>query len=79
MDLQIIYSLFADSIKKQLKEHGLKFDKEEVKLIQELSFANMNLKFHEIISETQAEKNHKNIHERLVKHIDKYNVAQAEW
>jgi hypothetical protein len=73
MDIKIIYSLFSDSIKKQLKEAGLKFDKEEVKIIQELSFANMNLKFHEIISETQAEKNHKAIHERLVKHIDLHN------
>jgi len=78
MDIEIIYSLFADSIKKQLKNQGLKFEKEEVKLIQELSFANMNLKFHEIISETQSEINHKKIHERLVKHLDKHNVIQAE-
>jgi hypothetical protein len=73
MDLQIIYSLFSDTIKKQLKDHGLKFDKQEVKIIQELSFANMNLKFHEIITETQAEKNHKKIHLRLVKHIESKN------
>ncbi|UOX32402.1 hypothetical protein LXD69_10090 [Flavobacterium sediminilitoris] len=78
MDLQIIYSLFSDSIKKQLKNHGLKFDKEEVKLIQELSFANMNLQFHKIISETEAEEIHKKIHKRLLKHIDKHNVAQAD-
>ncbi len=74
MDLQIIYSLFSDSIKKQLKKHGLKFDKQEVKIIQELSFANMNLKYHEIISETEAEEIHKKIHERLKNHIDSLNV-----
>ncbi|WP_134342132.1 hypothetical protein [Flavobacterium psychrophilum] len=74
MDLQITYSLFTDSIKKQLKDAGLKFEKEEVKLIQERSFANMNLKFHEIISENQAEKNHQTIHKRLVKHIDLHNA-----
>jgi hypothetical protein len=74
MDIKIIYSPFADSIKKQLKNLGLKFDKEEVKLIQEISFANMNLRFHEIISETESEKNNKTIHERLVKHLDKHNI-----
>ncbi|OUD30425.1 hypothetical protein FPG1W08_06180, partial [Flavobacterium psychrophilum] len=36
--------------------------------------ANMNLKFHEIISENQAEKNHQTIHKRLVKHIDLHNA-----
>ena len=78
MDLQIIYSLFTDSIKKQLKNNGLNFDKQEVKIIQELSFANMNLKFHEIISDTEADEIHKTIHKRLVDHIDKHNVDQAE-
>lgn len=29
MDTQIIYSPFTDTVKKQLKNKGLKFDKEE--------------------------------------------------
>ncbi|EKT3967289.1 conserved hypothetical protein [Flavobacterium psychrophilum] len=77
MDTQIIYSPFTDTVKKQLKNKGLKFDKEEVKLIQEIAFSVMNLKFHEIISDLEADKMIAKIHKRLVKHLNENNVAQA--
>ena len=73
MNIQIIYSLFCDPIKKQLKVNGLKFNKQEVKLIQELSFANMNLKFHEVISDSECDKFHAKIHKLLIKHLEKHN------
>lgn len=75
MSIQIIYSPFADTIKKQLKKQGLKFDKNEVKLIQEISFSVMNLKFHEIINESEADKFHAKIHDRLLKHLDEHNAV----
>ena len=78
MDTQIIYSLFADTIAKQLKRKKINFVKEEVKIIQELSFYTMHLKFHEIISEAQAEKQHAEIHKILLKHLDEWNAAEAD-
>ena len=78
MGIQIIYSLFTDSVSKQLKKLQIKFEKEEVKLIQELAFSVMNLKFHEIISDLEADKMLAKIHKKLLKHLDKHNVDQAE-
>ena len=72
MGIQIIYSLFTDSVSKQLKKLQIKFEKEEGKLIQELAFSVMNLKFHKIISDLEADKMLAKIHKKLLKHLDKH-------
>ena len=77
MGIQIIYSLFTDSVSKQLKKLQIKFEKEEVKLIQELAFSVMNLKFHEIISDLEADKMLAKIHKKLLKHLDKHECCSS--
>ena len=73
MDIQIIYSPFADSIKKQLKSKNLNFSKEEIKVIQELSFSVMNLHFHGTISDFESDELHAKIHKELVEHLERHN------
>ncbi len=73
MEIQITYSLYVDSLKKQLKRHGLKFSKFEVKLIQKLTLANLNLKFHEIINLKKAEEIQLHIHFKLMDHLKLFN------
>jgi len=77
MSLKIIHSFFADSIKKQLRNKNLDFQKQEVKLIQELSFSALNLRFHEIITDEETDKIIHEIDKRLLKHLGEYNVIHS--
>lgn len=74
MELEIQYSLFSDTIAKQLKTKKINFDKEKVKTFQENAFYAMALHFHELISDSQRNTIlHKN-HKRLEKHISDYEI-----
>ena len=76
MAIEITYSFWAHSFKDQLKKHGLKYSKFEVKLIQKLTVANLNLKSHEIISLTEAESIQLEIHYKLLDHLELYNEGE---
>jgi hypothetical protein len=69
MDVKISYSLFADSIRKQLKKQKVSFELEKVKVIEQLAFNVLSLSFHEIITDSIREKSLKRIHERLLSEV----------
>ena len=69
MDIKISYSLFSDSIRKQLKKQKVSFDLEKVKVIEQLSFNVLSLSFHEIISEDVRKKSLEKIHKRLLSEV----------
>lgn len=73
MEIQINYSLFADSIKKQLKKEGItEFDKVEIQTIQELAFHAMNLKWHDMLTDSELDKVLSRVNKRLFKHLNSY-------
>lgn len=78
MNVEINYSLFSDTIAKQLKSKKINFNKETVKMLQELAFQAMSLSFQELITKSQSTDIISKIHKRLEKHLSEHNVAQAE-
>ena len=75
MNVEINYSLFSDTIAKQLKSKKILFDKEKVKLLQELSFQTMSLSFHELITKEQSTNVMGKIHKRLENHLSEHNAG----
>ncbi|NRT11510.1 hypothetical protein [Flavobacterium sp. 14A] len=69
MKVKIKYSLFDDTIAKQLKAQKITFSKLEVKTIQEHAFHAMSLNFHKLISDSQRDTIIAKIHLRLEQHL----------
>ena len=69
MDIKINYSLFSDSVRKQLRSQKVSFDIEKVKVIEQLAFNVLSLSFHEIISDDVRKKSLEKIHNSLLKEV----------
>jgi hypothetical protein len=74
MKIEIYYSLFGDPIAKQLKKQKLNFNRDKVKLLQELVFQAMSLHFHELIATNQRDVILSKIHARLEKHCEEMSM-----
>ena len=69
MEIKISYSLFSDSVRKQLRSQKVSFDVEKVKVIEQLAFNVLSLSFHKIISDDIRKKSLEKIHNRLLKEV----------
>lgn len=69
MEVKISYSLFSDSVRKQLRSQKISFDVEKVKVIEQLAFNVSSLSFHKIISDDVRKKSLQKIHNRLLKEV----------
>jgi hypothetical protein len=55
MKLEISHSLLGDPLAKQLKKQKVNFNREKVKLLQEVAFQAISLRFHELIDNKQRD------------------------
>jgi hypothetical protein len=74
MKLEITYSLLGDLIAKQLKKQKVNFNRDKVKLLQEVAFQAMSLHFHELIATNQRDVILSKIHARLEKHCEEMSM-----
>ena len=70
-NLCLYYGLLADSLKKQLKEHGLKFDYVEIEKFEMCKESISTLYIQGLLTESQKIKFVNKLHSKIVRHVAK--------
>ena len=70
-EIVIQYSFFADSISKQLKKQNVEFEKETVKMYQQIANCILTLRFHELLTDKKSDELIKKNHNNLIKQLNR--------
>lgn len=73
MDIVITFGATSPTIGNQLREQGLKYDIEKIKLMQQMAFQISMLRIHSILSEEDSAKARDRLYGKICNHVKKAN------